>query len=121
MSSTQIGRWGEHMALQEYERRGFCLVAQNWRCPPYEIDLIVQNGAFLVFCEVKTRRGMRFGSALEALGEAQMQRLTLAAEAYLAHYPTVLQPRMDVCAIQYERRGTILGCRSITIIENAFA
>lgn len=121
MNSIQIGRWGEQIALEEYKRRGFSLVAQNWRYPPYEIDLIVEDEKFLVFCEVKTRRGVRFGSALEALGEVQMQRLMLAAEAYLAQSPTVLQPRMDVCAIQYVEQGDIRQCRNITIIENAFA
>lgn len=120
MSTAQVGRWGEELALQEYERRGFQLVAHNWRCNPYEIDLIVEDGSYLVFCEVKTRKGDRFGSALESLREDQMQRLLLAAEAYLAKYPTPLQPRMDVCAIQYAQRRGERQCLSLTIIENAF-
>lgn len=120
MSNAEIGRWGEELALQEYERRGFHLVARNWRCNPYEIDLIVKDGSYLVFCEVKTRKGDRFGSALESLQGAQMQRLMLAAEAYLAQFPTSLQPRMDVCAIQYAKRRGERQCLSLTIIENAF-
>lgn len=121
MNCAQVGRWGEMLALQEYEHRGFHLVAKNWRCNPYEIDLIVKNDRYLVFCEVKTRRGERFGSALESLQDAQIQRLVLAAEAYLAQYPTPLQPRMDVCAIQYAQRKGECQCLSLTIIDNAFA
>jgi putative endonuclease len=61
------GRAGEEAALRVYARRGFRLLAQNWRCPLGEIDLVVERDGLLVFCEVKARSGAAFGGGFEAV------------------------------------------------------
>ena len=57
MASTQaLGRRGEQMAAEHLVRRGFTIVARNYRPRWGEIDIIAFDGRTLTFCEVKSRR-----------------------------------------------------------------
>ena len=50
---------------------GLSILDRNWRCAHGEIDLVARDGDCLVFCEVKTRRSVRFGDPVEAITPAQ--------------------------------------------------
>ncbi|MGH2637462.1 MAG: YraN family protein [Actinomycetota bacterium] len=78
------GRDGEDAALRVYQRRGFRLLARNWRCPLGELDLVLQRGGLLVFCEVKSRTGSAFGGGYEAVTWSKRRKLRQLAEAFLA-------------------------------------
>jgi len=62
-----LGDYGERLAAAELERRGLEVLDRNWRCREGEIDIVARHRGSLVVCEVKTRRGDRYGSALEAI------------------------------------------------------
>ena len=51
------GRAGEDAALGVYERRGFALVARNWRCPLGELDDVA--GEHVALTEDLARRTLR--------------------------------------------------------------
>ena len=53
---SELGAAGERTAKQYLERRGFRILAANFRCPAGELDLIAMDGDVLVFIEVRTRR-----------------------------------------------------------------
>ena len=94
------GREGEAAALRVYLRRGFRRVAANWRCPIGELDLVLERGGLLVFCEVKTRTGASFGGGYEAVTWSKRRKLRQLAEAFLASLAT--QParvRFDVASV----------------------
>ncbi len=78
-----VGTLGEEAALRLYVERGFRPVARNWRCPLGELDLVVERGDLLVFCEVKTRRGSAFGGGFDAVTRAKRRTLRRLAEAFL--------------------------------------
>lgn len=94
------GQRAESLALQWLERRGLELVARNYRCRLGEIDLVMRDGATLVFIEVRYRRHSRYGSGLESVDPRKQQKLAHAASHFLAsrrHYQT--RPcRFDVMA-----------------------
>src|SRR5690606_38215107 len=50
------GRLAEDSAAAHYLRRGGRILAQRWRCPWGEIDLIVALGDSVIFVEVKSAR-----------------------------------------------------------------
>jgi len=50
----------------------------------YELDVIARRGRSLVFCEVKSKSGTRFGDPLEMVTAEKMRRIRRAAEAWLA-------------------------------------
>ncbi|MCH2296663.1 MAG: YraN family protein [SAR324 cluster bacterium] len=53
----KIGSIGEKLASDYLERIGYSILQLNFRCRYGEIDIIACNSEYLVFCEVKTRKG----------------------------------------------------------------
>ena len=113
MNKRQEGAARERTALLYLQKKGMCLVAQNFRCRTGEIDLIMRDGNTYVFAEVKYRRTKGAGDPLEAVGYAKRRRITGAARFFLARYgiPDSVPCRFDVVGI--------LG-DEISHIENAF-
>lgn len=100
----RLGARGEDLAEQMLEEAGMVIVDRNWRCREGEIDLValdeVQGVSTLVFCEVKLRRGIGFGSPLEAVTATKVRRLRQTAAAWLRAHPTIgARIRIDVIGL----------------------
>lgn len=81
----KTGASGEELAAHYLTRRGWTVVARNWRCPSGEIDLIARDpDGFAVLVEVKCRRGLGFGDPLEAITYDKVRRLRRLAAEWLA-------------------------------------
>ena len=50
-----LGRWGERLVAEDLRARGWRVTAANYRCRFGEVDLIAEDGRYLVFVEVKLR------------------------------------------------------------------
>jgi putative endonuclease len=101
-----VGAYGERVALRHLLDQGMVLLARNWRCVSGEIDAILRDGDVLVFVEVKTRRGGRFGTPAEAVVPAKAARLRRLAAQWLAQ--TGVHPgevRFDVVEVLAQRSG----------------
>lgn len=114
-----LGKWGEQLAADYLRKNGWKIRETNYRCRLGEIDLIAENRRYLAFVEVKLRKNVRFGQALEAVTPAKRNKLRMTAELYLAEHPTELQPRFDVIEV-YAPQGTNTVEPSVSCIENAF-
>jgi putative endonuclease len=113
---THRARDGEDAAARVYELRGYRTLARNWRCAIGELDLVVQRGATLVFCEVKTRTGAAFGGGYEAVTWSKRRKLRQLADAFMQSYrPLEVQTRFDVASVWLGPRGT-----DVEIFEDAF-
>ena len=99
-SHTATGRLGEAIAARYLEARGFAIVARNYRCAEGEIDLVADDGEYLVFVEVKTRsRDDGFDPSL-AVNAAKQDRVRRVGAHFLAAHPQwERQPRFDVLAV----------------------
>jgi len=93
------GRAWEDMALAYLERRGLVLVEANFRCKLGEIDLILRDGATLVFVEVRQRAAGAPVSAAASIGPAKIRRVIRAAQVYLQRFSRLPPCRIDVVAI----------------------
>jgi putative endonuclease len=111
-----LGATGEDAALDRYVDLGYRLIARNWRCRIGEIDLIVERDGMLVICEVKTRRGTRFGPGWEAVTGRKRAKIRAVAEAFLLS--TRARPR----AIRFDVASVRLGGASaqVELFEDAF-
>ena len=95
-----LGVTGEDLAEAWYVARGCEVVARNWRCRQGELDLVVRDGRAVVFCEVKARSSLAFGSPLEAVTAAKQRRVRLLAARWLEE--ASVRPaavRFDVVAV----------------------
>lgn len=100
LSRVARGRWGEDRAATHYRRLGYEVRDRNWRCVHGEMDLIVQRGDLIVFCEVKTRRTDAYGSGFWAVNRTKQIRLRRIGAAWLQmNGQGGLKIRFDVAAI----------------------
>lgn len=93
------GQAGEDAALTHLTGHGLRLLQCNFRCKVGEIDLIMQDGATLVFVEVRKRADARHGGAAASITPAKQRRLIRAAQFYLQRYQMPPACRFDVVAI----------------------
>lgn len=102
-----LGGWGEDQAVEYLRRQGMKIVERNYRAPVGEIDIIARDRRYLVFVEVKTRRGMGFGTPQEAVGQRKQRQILRTAHWYLQrHRWAQLQPRFDVMGILCQSDGS---------------
>jgi putative endonuclease len=115
----QLGAWGEGVAALALEAKGYELLERNWRCTYGEVDLVVRKGPWLVFVEVKTRRGRAMGTPEAAVTPQKAERLELSAQHYLLE-KGIVSPlwRIDVVAVELDAQGKLLRCEHT---ENALS
>lgn len=120
MNRKETGRRGEDEAARMFESKGYVITARNYRTRLGEIDVIVQNGRFLVFAEVKTRARGFLVSPREAVDRRKQLRVISAAEQFLCENPSALQPRFDVVEVVTDG-GEVFRAVEVRHIENAFS
>jgi putative endonuclease len=112
-SRKKLGQWGENLAAQELEAKGYQVVERNWRTARGEIDLVVRGGSELIFVEVKTRRGKAMGSPEEGITRRKADKLLLLAQQYVAEKDLEVDWRIDLVAVELDRTGKLLRCDHI--------
>jgi putative endonuclease len=113
---SERGRAGEDAAQRAYERRGYVVVARNWRCALGELDLVLLRRGLLVFCEVKTRSGVAFGGGYEAVSWSKRRRIRSLAEAFIQQQGLAdADVRFDVASVWLAR-----GLPDVEVFEDAF-
>lgn len=114
-----LGRWGERLAALYLQRRGYRILERNQRSASGEIDIIAQDGAFLVFVEVRTRRGDALGTPEESVTRAKRERLIALAQEYLQARGLAERPwRIDLVAVKLDARRRL---EAIDHVENISA
>lgn len=111
-SSQALGARGEQLAADWYEANGYQVVSRNWRVAEGELDLVVRRQRTIVFCEVKTRSSLAFGSPAEAVTREKRHRIRLLAAKWLETSP--VRPGM----IRFDVASVLDG--DVEIIEGAF-
>ncbi len=116
-----LGRRGEDLAAAYLLKRGYRVLARNWRAkagetplPRGEIDIVAQDGKWLVFVEVRTRRRSPaalqpvLGTPEESVTPRKQLRLIAMAYAYLYELPWAGPWRIDVIALELSPAGAVL-------------
>lgn len=112
-SRQRLGRWGESVATVHLEKKGYQILARNWRCSLGEIDIIARDQDEIVIVEVKTRRGRELGTPEEGLTKRKAERLVELAQRYL--YESDIDPdwRIDLVAVELDSSGKLVRCEHI--------
>jgi putative endonuclease len=112
-----LGRRGEELAVAELARRGYAIRRRNWRCQDGEVDVVAEHAGWLVFVEVRTRRGQDMGSPEASITPAKRARLLCVAANYLAEFELGdVNWRIDVVAVELTCGGELLR---VDVYENA--
>jgi putative endonuclease len=100
VKSKEVGTRGEDFAVRYLTARGYRIHSRNFRCRLGEIDIVAEEQGKLVFVEVKTRHGDRYGLPQEAVTPAKQERLRRLAQYYLSVKRITDRPcRFDVLAL----------------------
>ena len=102
MNRQQTGLLAEHLARDHLISHGLVWRASNYRCRLGEIDLIMDDGEYLVFVEVRARRSSAFGGGLASVTYTKQQKLIKTAWVYLMQYKlhTTRACRFDVLSVE---------------------
>ena len=98
----RLGERGERMAGDHLLNRGYAILEKNYRCRYGEVDIVAQQGAELVFTEVRTRSSTAFGTAQESITSTKARHLIAASQHYLErHSLTDKDWRIDLVSINW--------------------
>lgn len=78
-----LGRIGEKTASSYLKKKGYKILETNYKTRLGEIDLIANDGDYLVFVEVKTRSNDSFGAPSEAVDKRKREKYFKVASEYL--------------------------------------
>ena len=119
--TKNIGDFGENEAVKFLEEKGLKVLERNYHSKYGEIDIIVKDDKYIIFCEVKTRKDNTFSKPAEAVDEEKQKKILKTAIDYLQlHEDINLQPKFDVIEIIYDDFNCEEKVKLINHIENAF-
>lgn len=98
----QLGDAAEAAARATLEDAGLVTLARNVGYRFGELDLVMRDGATIVFVEVRYRSNDRFGGAAGSVDHRKRRRIVLAARAWLAGQRGLVDAgcRFDVVTVQ---------------------
>jgi putative endonuclease len=97
-----LGYLGERAAEKYLKGKRYKIVARSLRLRGEELDLVAVDGRTVVFVEVKTRRGPRFGHPTEAVDQRKQRRITRGALVYLKRHGLLeYKSRFDIVAVTW--------------------
>lgn len=113
VNKRALGSEKELLAANYLKNLGLNVINMNFRCKTGEIDIVAEDGDYLVFCEVKYRKSTGYGSPIEAVNTSKQNKIRQVARFYLIknQIPQNKPIRFDVIGI--------LGDH-ITYIKDAF-
>lgn len=117
MRREYVGDYGEMCAARYLRGQGVRLIASQYRTRFGEIDLILQDGEFLAFAEVKTRSSGMMAAPMESVDPEKQRRLALTASAYLSAKRIDPPCRFDVIEVYLTGEDSV---DRINWIKNAF-
>ena len=118
MKKNEVGKLGEDEAVRFLKKKGYDIIARNWRHKFGEIDIIALDRETVVFVEVRTKMTGDFGTPEESVTKTKMRQIVKAASNYIR------EKRLQGESIRFDFIGITTdkntGKSSINHIESAF-
>ena len=101
-----LGQAGEAAAAEYLQGKGFEVLARGYRHGRAEVDLVLRRGnELLLFVEVKTRSGSRFGTPETFVSKRKMELFRLAATHLQEELDWRGDIRFDIIALTLRSQG----------------
>lgn len=107
-----LGKKGEKLVAEYLENEGYTILKTNYRTPMGEADIVAQDGDEVVFVEVKTRSGDKYGTPAESVVKKKRQTYIKIAKFYWLQTGEEPNARFDVAEVYADGR--------IEYLKNAF-
>lgn len=113
-NKRSLGAEKEELAIAYIKEQGAELLEKNFYFHGGELDLVVKDGEYLCFIEVKYRKSSSYGYPEEAVTAAKQKKIIQGAKVFLYQnrYPSDTPCRFDVISIYKE---------NISWMKDAFA
>ncbi len=107
-SSHDKGRSGEQAVTEYLEKKGYGILARNFRSRTGEVDIVCEAGPLILFIEVKSWAAFAPEALGPAIGSGKQKRIVQTARYYLLQNPHLRDRgvRFDVVLIN-PKAGTI--------------
>jgi putative endonuclease len=110
--SRQVGGYGQNLAKDFLQQRGYEVLTENYYTRSGEIDLICQKNSQIIFIEVKTRSSNNYGIPEEAISKIKKEKLRKTALYYLQEQTIVNENwRIDSVAVEISKINKIAQIR----------
>jgi len=119
-SARDRGQDAEFACCRYLQQQGLELLARNYRGRRGELDLIMRDRNTVVFIEVRYRKNMAFGGAVESITSSKQHKLRVTAEQYLQQETELNNGRFDVVAMTDKVQNNGSKSYSFEWIKNAF-
>lgn len=116
---NDLGRWGEQVAADYLETKGWFIRHRDWRNKHLDLDIVCidEEMSMLLFVEVKTRSTDAFGDPDLAIDLQKKNNILRAAAKYVRDYRLEhLELRYDTISVV----GTPGNIKKVEHKENAF-
>ena len=90
------------MGISTYilKKKGYCILKKNFRTAVGEIDIIAEHERTVVFIEVKTRSGDKYGHPFDAVTPCQAEKNAQTAQSFISRHKVKNRDfRFDVIAV----------------------
>ena len=115
-TNYELGLYGQKAAEKYLRAKGYKLLESNYDKIGAEIDLIMQDGTYIVFIEVKYRRDQSRGLPRESVTPRKQKQIKKAALYYIT------SKKLSECDFRFDVTELLgePGSLMINHIENAF-
>ncbi len=117
--TSEVGKMAEDAACKFLKKKGYKIVARNYRTRLGELDIVALDGEVVAFVEVRSKKEGSFGPPGASINDEKSRRLTRAAWNFLTKKGIRDRDcRFDVVSIAYKE-----GTKSprIDLFKNAFS
>lgn len=114
-SKQEKGVYGEEMAVKQMRAMGYEILERNYKKQGGEIDIIAKKDTYIIFTEVKYRKGRAQGMPMEAVDKRKQERIIGTAKKYIQQQELAGDFRFDVAEVLEEEGRTYFR-----YTENAF-
>jgi putative endonuclease len=106
MTSTKsVGDLGERIAMNLVKEKGYNILDKNFRSRFGEIDIISKDQDDIVFIEVKTRHGVKYGKPIEAVTKDKLKKIKKTIDYYFL-LNKIQNHRIEVITILFSGDGS---------------
>jgi len=113
----QLGQKGEDAAVDFLKNQGQKIIHRNYRNKLGEIDIIIKDGEYICFVEVRTKTSDAQGHPFESITPKKQRKLSKIASYYLQEQDKHdVKSRFDCIAVIPQENGQFL----LEYIKNAF-